>query len=477
MTAARTGAAGDGPAGGKALLLLLVLSLPLLGGCGSVRVGRAPASPSTVTARPAEIDDILYNPGMGIADFHFGEGWKKQYPSPEEYPRSTVAYFRWTWAQLEPQEGRFDFARVDNVIRAAKARGETLAFRIMSVYKTSTPKWLLDKGVGHIEVDQGVFPDHNDPVFLRFHERLLEAFGERYAGRAEIDHVDIGSVGCWGVWNTACCGKGKDAACREYFPGRETQRLITDWYFRYFPGTPLVMLHGGPLEYAASRGAGWRGDCFGDYGMFSGSWNHMVHAYEPVLRNPTVAGAWKKGPVQFEACGVVQDWYDRGFDIDRILRKGLEWHMSVFNAKSSPIPTPWRPKIYEFLKKIGYRFVLRELEHASVASPGAPFRIRSLWENKGVAPVYRRWPLAYRIRSGADSVAARWVSAADPRDWLPGTHEVDEVLTIPVDVPAGTYSLDVAILAEDEAAPLVELAIAGKRADRWYAVSKVRICD
>jgi hypothetical protein len=460
------------------LFLFLLAALPASGESGGGFPGkRAEAAPATVTARPAEIGDILYNPGMGVADFHFGEGWGKPHPGPEDYPPSTVAYFRWTWAQLEPSEGRYDFERVDNVIRTAKARGETLAFRIMSVWKGSTPKWLLDKGVGSVAVGGDIFPDHNDPLFLERHELLLRAFGGRYAGRPEIDHVDIGTVGCWGEWNTACCEGEKAAICGKFFPTRPNQLLITDWYFKYFPGTPLVMLHGGPVAYAASRGAGWRGDCFGDYGMFSPKWNHMVQAYEPTLRNPTVAGAWKKGPVQFEACGVVQDWYDRGFDIDLILRKGLDWHMTVFNAKSSPIPAPWRPKIDEFLKKIGYRFVLREVTHPSRAIPGGSFRVRSLWDNKGVAPVYRRWPLAYRLRSGADRVAAIWVSAADLRSWLPGTHELDEALKVPADVPAGAYSLDVAILTEDAAAAHVELAIAGKRSDKWYPVSEVGIGD
>ena len=271
---------------------------------------------------------------MGFADFHFGWGHP---PPPSEYPPQTVAYFRWTWDELEPSEGQYNFGLVDNVIRQAKAKGETLAFRIMSVYKGSTPKWVLDKGVDSVTVGSDIFPDHNNPVFLDYHERLVKAFGNRYAGKPEIDHVDIGSVGCWGEWNTACCGAA-EALCNQYFPTDTNKLLITDWYFRYFPGTPLVMLQGGPIEYAASKGAGWRGDCFGDYGMFSPTWNHMVDVYEPTVRNPVVGNAWKTGPVQFEACGVMQDWYDRGFDIDRILQKGLEWHMTVLNAKSSPVP-------------------------------------------------------------------------------------------------------------------------------------------
>ena len=473
-----------------ALIFLLAVVFMLLSSCGAVGgaiSGLTPgavnpsaagnpvmAPPKTVTVRPVEISNVLYNPGMGFADFQFGWGSGKPLPTPEEYPPQTVAYFRWTWDVLEPSEGQYNFSLVDNVIRLAKARGETLAFRIVSVYKGSTPKWLLDKGVDSVAVGRDIFPDHNNPVFLEYHRRLVKAFGDRYAGTSEIDHVDIGSVGCWGEWNTACC-KGAEAICSKYFPTDTNKLLITDWYFRYFPGTPLVMLHGGPIEYAVSKGAGWRGDCFGDYGMFSPTWNHMVDAYEPTVRNPVVGDAWKAGPVQFEACGVMQNWYDRGFDIDRILHKGLEWHTTVFNAKSSPVPAPWRSKIDEFLKRLGYRFVLRELTHTAETTPGGSLTVRSQWENKGVAPIYHPWPLAYRLRSGAGRVVATWRSAANLMRWLPGPHEVEEVVVVPSDVPAATYSLDVAILSEDGKTAHVELANAGKRPDKWYSVSEVTI--
>lgn len=457
-------------------LLFAIAAIHSLSGCAGSRgapADRFGVPAPTVTVRPHEVDDILHNPGMGFADFHFGGA---NPPPPDEYPPQTVAYLRWTWAELEPADGRYDFGLVDNALRRAQAEGKTLAFRIMPVYKSSTPRWLLEKGVDSVKVGGDRFPDHNNPLFLRYHERLVKAFGDRYGGRPGIDHVDIGSVGCWGEWNTACCGAAR-ARCNELFPTAPNRRRITDWYLRYFPGTPLVMLDGGPLEYAVSKGTGWRADCFGDYGMFRPTWNHMDNVYARKIRNPVIANAWKTAPVQFEVCGVMQNWYDRGFDIDRILAKGLEWHVSVLNAKSSPVPPPWRSKVNAFLKRMGYRFVLRELSHGARARPGGSLRIRSLWENKGVAPVYRPWPLAYRLRSGDDRVVASWESAADLRRWLPGTHEVDDTLPIPVAVPPGTYSLDVAILTEDGAAAHVELAIAGKRPDKWYRVSVVKIRD
>lgn len=425
-----------------------------------------------VTVRPHEIDDVLYNPGMGFADFHFGFGHP---PQSDEYPHTTLAYFRWPWADLEPAEGQYNFALVDRVIEQAKAKGETLAIRIVSEYKTGTPQWLLDKGVGSIKESDGIFPDYNNPMFLEYHERLIRAFGERYGRSLDIDHVDIGSIGCWGEWNTACC-EGVEAQCQAYFPSEANQLAITDWYFKYFAGTPLVMLHGGQLQYATARGAGWRGDCFGDYGYFSPSWNHMEHAYAPVLEVPVVADAWKRGPVQMEVCGYIHEWYERGFDLDRILDKGLEWHVSVLNAKSKPIPAAWRPRINEFLKKIGYRLVPAEIAHPAEGRAGERLTVRSRWENKGVAPVYHAWPLAYRLRLASDQVVAQWMSSVDLKQWLPGApHPAQDSFVLPATLSPGTYALDLAVLAEDGRTAHVDLAIEGKRADRWYQVSTLTI--
>ena len=431
-----------------------------------------PPDGPTVTVTPAEIDDVLTNPGMGFADFGM---WSSL--TLEEHPLTSVAYFRWPWAEMEPTEGGYAFDDLDGVIEEARGRGMSIAFRFMSEYDTGSPQWLLDKGIDSVPVDGGTFPDYNNPTFMDYLERLIQAFGERYAGSLDLDHVDIGSVGCWGEWNTACCPADVLDTCEQYYPTEANQQAIIDMYFTYFPGTPLVMLVGGLLDYAVERGAGWRGDCFGDYGYFGPDWNHMEDLYGPTAEDPVTGIAWQTAPVQFEACGVMQDWYDMGFDIDLIFQKGIEWHMSVFNAKSDPVPPEWRDRVDEWLKHIGYRMVLRTLTHTAEASPGGAILLQSQWENVGAAPVYHPWPLAYRLRSASDEEAARWTSPADLRQWLPGSHPVDDVVTVPDEIAAGTYSLDVAILTEDAAGPHVDLAIAGRRTDGWYPVSEVTITD
>lgn len=114
------------------------------------RIEREPVVHSDrVTVHPVEIGDLLYNRGMGLADFHFGF---KHPPTLEEHPPATVAYFRWLWAELEPEEGAYNFALVDRVIAQAKAKGETLAFQIMTEYEKGSPRWLYAKGIASVQV-------------------------------------------------------------------------------------------------------------------------------------------------------------------------------------------------------------------------------------------------------------------------------------------------------------------------------------
>ncbi|MFO0775107.1 MAG: DUF4832 domain-containing protein [Nitrospiraceae bacterium] len=448
-------------------------------GCTTVPVPPSVAEGSAargafVTVHPKGIDDVLYNPGMGFADFHFGQYSKPAVP--DEYPRSTVAYFRWSWTELEPEEGKYAFDFVDGIIAQAKAKGETLAFRILTEYERGTPQWLLAKGVDSFHETDGTFPDYRNPIFKTYHERLLAAFGARYNGSPSIDHVDIGSVGCWGEWNTACCLPEQVPQCQRLYPTEDEQRAIVDAYLRYFPDTPLVMLHNGPLAYATGKGAGWRGDCFGDYGYFTSTWNHMDDAYAPVLKDPTIADAWKRGPVQFEVCGYIQDWYDKGFDLEKILQKGREWHVSVLNAKSHPLPTAWRERLNEYQKQMGYRLVLRELSCPVDLTASDEFRVRSSWENIGVAPIYHTWPLAYRLRNAADAVVLQWTSRADLRQWLPNDRQsIEDGVLVPDSVLPGAYTLDVAVLDQAGQSPYVQLAIEGRRDDGWYAVTSVHV--
>lgn len=428
-----------------------------------------------VVVTPEEMDGLLVNPGMGWQTFHrFADEDSNLAGLP-----SSSAYFRLYWRDIEPEEGKVDFASFDTLLAHARRAGQKLAFRIMCVGTSRqsmyVPQWLRDKGCKGFEYQyQGSemtywVPDMDDPLFLETHLRLIHELGKRYDGHPDLDLVDIGTVGLWGEWHMSGTGVA--------VPSLETRLAIIDTYREAFPNTPKVMLIGDVdgLTHATNHACGWRADCLGDMGGFSPTWNHMEHFYRQQLRKCDAEEAWQVGPVAFESCWDMRKWHDEGWDIQFIFDYALELHASYLNNKSAPIPESIRAEIERFLRKVGYRLVLRRLEHNRHITAASSVKIVMQWENVGVAPPYRSYQLAFRLTSRTTQEKHVCMSETSVLGWLPGTVDVSVELQIPGRLAAGRYELGVGIVAPASQIPAVRLAIPGRTDDGWYPVSEVTI--
>ncbi len=190
-----------------------------------------------------------------------------------------------------------------------------------------------------------------------------------------------------------------------------------------------------------------------------------------------MADAWKTAPVTLEICGTLLSWRDKqGYDIDDvryIFDQSLKWHISSFNAKSSAVPPQWWPEVNRWLKKMGYRFVLRRFSYPEFVRLHGKLAFRTWWENKGVAPIYRKFTLALRLKN--DKRTEVFYLDEDIRKWLPGDIVYDDAIFMPVDMPEGTYDLGIAILDPHTLKPKVLLAIEDKGSDGWYHLGKVSV--
>ena len=92
----------------------------------------------------------------------------------------------------------------------------------------------------------------------------------------------------------------------------------------------------------------------------------------------------------------------------------------------------------EFIK-MGYRLALRKFTYPAVVNAGNELAFTSWWENLGVAPCYRPYPLALRVRSEGQSEVL--YTDADIRQWLPGDSLFNSTAKIPADMPPGNYAL------------------------------------
>ena len=442
----------------------------------------------TRIVRPKEIDDVLVNPGIGFTTLNrfngdpLNEGtkWTEGYPilnypfsgalEVKGQPMTSIAYLRIYWKFVEPEPGNYDWAMLDQVLRTARERKQTVMLRV-APYGTQAdndvPEWYR-RVVGD-ESAKGLpakwRTDPENPLYVKYFTALVRALGKRYDGHPDLEMVDVSIVAAWGE------GEHTDRL------SEPVMRALVDSYLDSFPKTLLNMQ---PTDrrtntYALSkRDAGWRADCLGDMRCMDGAaWCHMFDAYPQAIVSSGVADAWKKGPVALEACWVMQHWKNQGWDLNYIIEQSLKWHISSFNNKSSAVPEEWRPQVDRWLNRMGYRFVLRRFTYPSTVQPRAKLAFTSWWENKGVAPSYRQFPLMLRLKNAARSETL--MTSADIRKWLPGDVIFDDEALLPADIPEGEYELAVALVDSETHAPKVKLAIAGADAEGWYPLGKIAV--
>ncbi len=451
-----------------------------------------------VVVRPREIDDVLLNPGIGFMtfqrfngdDLNEGNGWTEGLPISYQrftgnlenlqHPPTTMAYWRIYWKFLEPEPGHYRWDLIDTALRTARERGQTLMLRVAPHGRTEAdaaayvgvkgvaadvPSWYREM-VGpwrKLAVAKWLV-DPEDARYVKHFGNFIRALGKRYDGHPDLEAVDVSIVGAWGE------GAGSELLTEP------TRRALLDAYIDSFPITHLLMQLADPRSngYALLRkDIGWRLDCLGNMGMRSPEWSHMLDWYPQQIINYGLRDAWRKAPVSMEVCGVMRDWQEKGFDLDYIIEQSLKWHISSFNAKSSAVPEAWEPKVNRWLKRMGYRFVLRKFTYPARVAPGGKLAFTSWWENKGVAPCYRRFPLALRLKDAQRTQVL--ITDADIRSWLPGDNLHDSAVFVPAELLPGDYELALAMLDPTSGKPLVKLAIAGRQLDGWYPLGKLQV--
>ncbi len=450
----------------------------------------------TIYVRPTEIDDVLTNPGIGFMTFQrfngddLNEGirWTEGFPIEYQdfdgnlenldHPMTSIAYFRVYWKFMEPELHQYNWAMIDKALQTAQERGQTLLLRI-APYGTGAdrdvPAWYRamvgDKDEWLPDGGKGWRVDAEDPRYAQYFGGMISALGKRYDGHPGLEAIDLSIVGFW--------GEGRGSAILT----QNTRSALVNAYTDNFRDTPLIMLLTDEKtnKYGLSQAdVGWRVDCIGDLGFWAkdqDGWTHMYRYYPWGIINFGMKDAWKTAPVSLEICGTMKRWkQEEGYkakDVEYIFNETLKWHISSFNAKSSPVPEEWQPLVDEWLKKMGYRFVLRNFAFPEFVKPNEKLSFKSWWENKGVAPCYKDFVLAIRLKNkNRTEVMA---TQADIKSWFPGDNIYDSDIFIPLDMPVGEYELQIGIIDRQSHKPKIQLAIEGKDAEGWYTVSKINI--
>ncbi len=445
-------------------------AFPLLRGCSQGRVQ---------VFEPESSDALLVNPGMGFETFNCFNDEERDLAA-ENYPECSISYHRYYWDRLEPEEGKYNFDLMDEILEKCAKHKQDLALRFMPISpqtKPGIPEWYMKKAKGYAfdrNGRKGWSPDWNDPYYLDKWEALTAAFGERYNGHRHMDRLEIGGYGFWSEWHISHTDV-------PVITEENAFRLI-DMNFKHWDRTPMMMLIGYEpgLRYAVKKGAGWRADSLGDWGHFSETWNHMENMYPRILNEevPEAREAWKNGPIAFEPPGRMND-LERyvpsiGGGYDNMWDKALEWGGSAYNAKSGDIPDSQIPSMERFLKRCGYRFNVKRVEvQGSRPEQSGQLPVSVILENTGVAPVYRDYSLAFRLEGGNSLRVVR--TGQDMKSLLPGEHEINLAATMPGSLEKGSYRISLGIVYGDEEQPAIRLANKGCDAGGWLPLEGIKV--
>jgi len=421
-----------------------------------------------VSVRFNETQTVFQNPGQG---WMCGPGSRTT-----RFPCSVV-YIRFQWMEAEPEEGHFNWDVLDKPIAAARARGASIAFRVMTTSAHSrgyycSPKWLFDAGCKSFDYEVGgddptsggirikrIEPDYADPIYLAKHANFIRELGKRYDGNPNVEFLDIGSYGVWGEWHT------------KHPVAWEVRRQIIDMYLDAFKRTPLAMMSDDAqaMAYALPKGAGYRRD-----GVGSPSHEQTWIGSKKYKDVPGFADAWQRSPAIFEWYGDYAYMQRRQWSFDNAVKFMLNNHVTLINDNVGKLPDAQMEQLVDLARKSGYRFVLREASHASEVRPGGSLQLKMRWSNVGVSKMYRAFPLEVYLLDASGKTVATLHAAADARKWLPGDHDVVEKLEIPRGVKKGDYTLALA-LVDGAGKPAVALAIDAKETDRVYRISTLKI--
>ena len=401
-----------------------------------------------------------------------GQGWSTMGCNAEQYAGVVnigQVYHRPTWRDFEPQEGVYNWTKLDKLLAYAAQRGIPAAFRIMCVCSgssvPSSPDWVWAKGAkfeewenlgydGNVHTNRA--PIFDDPIFLAAHRRFIQALAARYDGDPRLAGIDLGSYGNWGEWH---CGSlppvtprflprdaqgriRKDAlkskGVKPHVYPLAVRRQYVDMYLDNFRKTPLIFMTDDHecLKYALGEGptprVGLRRDGVGSPWHF-GRWIGT----KPYDAIPRMADVWRNQPIWLEFYG---DLATTVRDRFKTLPFSVEWlltnHVSVVNTCPA---NPHRIKDdvanFALLKKIdlyaGARLVPQSVE---VTRSNGAYEVVLRGENRGVAPIHLPFAVQFALVDAKDKDIVRAAGQTDPSTWLPGPFVLRETVTFPSSV-------------------------------------------
>lgn len=405
----------------------------------------------------------IVNPLMGYA------------PSGDSKSRSegcSLVYIDFTWRELEPEEGHFDWETLEaeNYMDRWREEGKHAVFRFVCDKPSDEahrdiPDWLYEKTGGDgtaydMDYGKGYSPNYDNETFIRAHERAIKALGERYGGDTFISFVELGSLGHWGEWHVKY-----DAGIRR-IPLTPVRERYVRPYISAFPNAKILMRR--PFTEAVRYGFGVYNDMAGEP-KSTREWldwieNGGVYSQTGEACIEPMPEVWKTSPVGGEFNSAIPMDQMLGGDFMTTAKLIGDSHTTFLGPKA---PHQGDAGADELLRFMGYRIRLGRLISRTGLFDGRQ-NIALTWHNDGVAPFYWDWPVYLYSLDGDGNVLGRTPVDLKLTELEPGT-VLETVTKLPEDFGGdGAAVLGVGIEDPMTGQPAVHLAM---EAEEWGAIT------
>ena len=336
----------------------------------------------------------------------------------------SLLYMDITWAELEPEEGVYNWASIDeeNQISRWRKEGKHLVFRFVcdipgEEAHMDIPEWLYEKSgkAGKWydgEYGKGFAPDYNNPTIISCHEQAVKALGEHFGQDGLISYVELGSLGHWGEWHVNY-SEGIQRIPREAV----RDKYILPWT-EAFPDARILMRR--PFASAERYGFGLYNDMTGQPEATQ-SWFDWINnggEYDQTGEKNVIVPMkdfWKTAPSGGE--------FTSSLSMEEMLDTNLSGTVEMLREAHTTFLGPKIPDenyvdgYKEVLKNMGYRLWISMAELKNTAKGS---RLKLTWENSGVAPMYKEWPVYVYIEDESGKLVEKSRISIKISSLLPG---------------------------------------------------------
>ena len=364
-----------------------------------------------------------------------------------DIPGTKYLYLRFDWSDLESKEGEFEFEKIDEIFETYAPFGYKFIFRLCTYEASSefvaTPDWVFDYGAKRIKADRDLEPVYDDPIFLKYLDKFVSAFAQRYDGHPLIESMDIGTIGTWGEGHTSF-------GSWTHYPV-ETYYKHIDIHTRHFTKTRLTMNYGilvavygdtdgarKMAQYAYDKGMGVRDDSLGV------PYYIERYGYDTLITHDLFDVFYKKAPVDIEFGHYNQTGKPEYFKDGYPMLEGLKRAHATFAGFHGYVDE-WLKDNANFhnyvANRLGYWYFVDGYDFDKDCL--------KLWmRNGGFAPAYYGYTAKIVLR-GKDKSYTVYEGEAENKNWLPDKQCVQNYSVDLSSVPKGEYDLCFGMFEDD----------------------------